>query len=65
MFDRLPAGTVMAMTLVCRPQDLLRAHVANVKRASVGDGAEAVLAHENASQVELQMAAATPGADLP
>ncbi|MCP5437613.1 MAG: conjugative transfer ATPase [Chromatiaceae bacterium] len=56
VFDRLPAGTVMAMTLVCRPQDLLRAHVANVKRASVGDGAEAVLAHENASQVELQMA---------
>ena len=56
VFDRLPVGTVMAMTMVCRPQDLLRAHVANVKRASVGDGAEAVLAHENASQVELQMA---------
>ena len=25
VFDRLPVGTVMAMTLVCRPQDLLRA----------------------------------------
>jgi conjugative transfer ATPase len=56
VFDRLPPGSVMAMTLVCRPQDILRAHVAGVKRASVGDGAEAVLAHENASQVELQMA---------
>lgn len=56
VFDRLPPGSVMAMTLVCRPQDILRAHVAGVKRASVGDGAEAILAHENASQVELQMA---------
>jgi len=56
VFDRMPPGTIMAMTLVCKPQDLLRAHVANVKRASVGDGAEAVLAHENATQVEIQMA---------
>ena len=56
VFDRLPVGTVMAMTMVCRPQDMLRAHVANVKRASIGEGAEAVLAHENASQVEVQMA---------
>ncbi len=56
VFDRMPPGSIMAMTLVCKPQDLLRAHVANVKRASVGDGAEAVLAHENATQVEIQMA---------
>jgi conjugative transfer ATPase len=56
VFDRMPPGTVMAMTMICKPQDILRAHVANVKRASVGDGAEAVLARENATQVELQMA---------
>lgn len=56
LFDRMPPGTVMAMTMICKPQDILRAHVANVKKASVGDGAEAVLAHENATQVELQMA---------
>ncbi len=56
LFDRMPPGSVMAMTLICRPQDVLRAHVAHVKRASVGDAAEAVLAHENASQVEMQMA---------
>ena len=56
VFDRLPVGTVMALTMVCKPQDMLRAHVANVKRASIGEGAEAVLAHENASQVEIQMA---------
>jgi len=56
LFDRLPPGTIMAMTMICRPQDILRAHVASVKRASVGDGAEAVLARENATQVELQMA---------
>ena len=56
LFDRMPPGTVMALTLTFRPQDVLRQHVASIKRASVGDAAEAVLARENAEAVETAMA---------
>ncbi|MEW8015094.1 MAG: conjugative transfer ATPase [Candidatus Sedimenticola endophacoides] len=56
LFDRMPPGTVMALTLEARPQDILRQHVATIKRAAIGDGAEAVLARENASDVEIAMA---------
>ena len=56
LFDRLPPGTTMVLTLVCKPQDILRQHVASIKRASVGDAAESVLARENAEAVEIAMA---------
>ena len=56
IFDQMPPGSIMAMTLIHKPQDLLRAHVGRVKSASVGDSPEAVLARENARNVELQMA---------
>ncbi len=56
LFDRLPEHTVMALTLTVRPQDLTRNHVAQVKRAAVGDSAEAALTREDAEAVEREMA---------
>ncbi|MDZ7840888.1 MAG: conjugative transfer ATPase [Gammaproteobacteria bacterium] len=56
LFDRLPVHTVMTMTLVIKPQDTVRNHVAAIKRASVGDGAEAVIARNEAEAAELEMA---------
>ncbi len=56
LFDRLPPGTVLTLTLVFKPQDILRQHVAAIRRASIGDAAESVLARENAEAVEIAMA---------
>jgi conjugative transfer ATPase len=56
LFDRLPEHTVMVMTLIIKPQDTVRNHVATVKRASVGDGAEAVITRADAEAAELEMA---------
>ena len=56
LFDRLPEYTVMAMTLTLKPQDLTRDHIARVRRAAVGDSAEAVLTREDAEGVERAMA---------
>ena len=56
LFDRLPEHTIMAFTLILRPQDVTRNHVARIKRASVGDSAEASLTREDAEQVEREMA---------
>jgi len=56
VFDKLPPNTAMVLTMAAKPQDILREHVAKVKKASVGEGAEAVLARENATGVELAMA---------
>ena len=48
LFDRLPEHTVMVLTLTVKPQDLTRNHIAQVKRAAVGDSAEAALTREDA-----------------
>ncbi len=56
LFDKLPEHTILSFALVARPQERLRDHVGRVRRASVGDGAEAVLARENAEAVERRMA---------
>ena len=56
LFDRLPEHTVMAMTLTIKPQDTTRNHIAQIKRASVGDMAEAMITREDAEQVEREMA---------
>lgn len=56
LFDRLPEHTIMVMTLIVKPQDVIRNHVAAVKRASVGDGAEAVITRADAEAAELEMA---------
>ncbi len=56
LFDRLPPHTVMVMTVTVKPQDVIRNHIAQVKRASVGDSAEADLTREAADAVEREMA---------
>ena len=56
LFDRFPEHTVMVATLTARPQDFTRNHIAQVKRAAVGDSAEAQLTREDAEAVEREMA---------
>ncbi|NIB44053.1 conjugative transfer ATPase [Pseudomaricurvus alkylphenolicus] len=56
LYDRLPEHTIMAMTLTFKPQDTTRNHIAQIKRASVGDSAEADITREHAEQVEREMA---------
>ena len=56
LFDRFPEHTIMVLTLTARPQDFTRNHIAQVKRASVGDSAEAELTREDAEAVEREMA---------
>ncbi|MCG7872675.1 MAG: conjugative transfer ATPase [Candidatus Thiodiazotropha lotti] len=56
LFDRFPEHTVMVLTLTAKPQDFTRNHIAQVKRAAVGDSAEAELTKEDAEAVEREMA---------
>ncbi len=56
LFDRFPEHTVMVLTLTVKPQDFTRSHIAQVKRAAVGDSAEADLTREDAEAVEREMA---------
>jgi len=56
LFDRMPEHTVMVLTLTVKPQDFTRNHIAQVKRAAVGDSAEAALTREDAELVEREMA---------
>jgi len=56
LFDRLPEHTVMVLTITVKPQDVVRNHIGLVKRAAVGDSAEAELTREDASAVEREMA---------
>ena len=56
LFDRLPEHTVLAMSVTVKAQHAVRNHIANVKRAAVGDSAEAVMTREDASAAERQMA---------
>ena len=56
LFDRLPEHTVMVLTVTVKPQDVTRNHIAQVKRAAVGDTAEAALTREDAAAVEREMA---------
>src|SRR5690606_28777293 len=56
LFDRLPEDTIMVLTITVKPQDRVRNHIGLVKRAAVGDSAEAALTREDATRVELEMA---------
>ena len=56
LFDRMPEQTIMAMTIVIRPQQLLNDRIARVKRGAVGDSAEAVLTKEDANSCEREIA---------
>lgn len=56
LFDRLPEHTILAMTLTVKAQHVLRNQLAMVKRAAVGDSAEAAMTREDAEAAERQMA---------
>ena len=47
LFDRLPAGTVMALTMVSVPQDRLENHLNLIQSRAVGEGIEARLARKD------------------
>lgn len=52
LFDRLPEGTVLVLTVTFEPQDRVVQHVTKIESASVGDQIEAVLAKEEAERVK-------------
>ena len=52
LMDRLPPHTVFAMTVIVKPQDEVRNHIARIKRSAVGDSADAVLVKEDAQAAE-------------
>ena len=54
--DRLPPGTIMVMTLTVTPQDKIRTHLNAIRRAAVGDSAEASITRDDATHVEHAMA---------
>ncbi len=56
LFDRLPEHTVLAMTLVIRPQDQVRNHVAHIRRTAHGETAEAQLAQDDAAAADQEIA---------
>lgn len=56
LFDRMPPGTVMAMTMVITPQDTVLNQLERIEHASFGDSAEAELAKEEASAAKLEVA---------
>lgn len=56
LFDKLPDGAVLSVTITIRAQDRLREHVSAIDRAATGDSAEAELTHENCVAVHRRMA---------
>jgi len=56
LFDKLPDGAVLSLTITIRPQDKLRAHVDAIERAATGDAPEAELSRENCRIVKRRMA---------
>lgn len=56
LFDKLPDGAVLSMTLTMRPQDRLRDHVNAIEKAASGDSAEAELTRDNCRAVKRRMA---------
>ncbi|MDN3519016.1 conjugative transfer ATPase [Aquisalimonas lutea] len=56
LFDRCPAGTVMAVTITFQPQDSVSNHVAKIKAASGGNNVESQLAYQEAEIAQEQLA---------
>ena len=53
--DQMPENTVLAMTIVFQPQDLVAEHVGRIQDASVGNQTDAMLAAEEAADVKIKM----------
>lgn len=56
LFDRLPENTILSMTITIKSQAEVRNHIGRIKRAAVGDTADATLTREDAEAVERQIA---------
>lgn len=56
VFDQMPEHTIMSMTITIRSQASVRNHIGRIRRAAVGDTAEAELTREDADAVERQIA---------
>lgn len=55
VFDRMPEHTVMALSVIFRPQDVIQNHVGRIEKAAVGDQTQAELAAEEAVLVKRKM----------
>ena len=56
LFDQFPEHTIMSMTITVKSQTSVRNHVGRIRRAAVGDTADAELTREDADAVERQIA---------
>lgn len=56
LFDKLPEGAILSISISFRAQDKVRDHIDKIKRASVGDSADAQLAKEQAIKVSRRIA---------
>ena len=56
LFDRLPEHTILCLNVTIKSQSAVRTHVARIKRAAVGDSADAALTREDADAVDRQIA---------
>jgi conjugative transfer ATPase len=56
LFDRIPEGSILSLTVTIASQDGVRGQLAQVRHAAVGDSAEAAMTREDAVRVEREMA---------
>ena len=56
LFDSFPIGSILAMTVVIHAQHEVLQHVASLKKAAVGDSADAEVTREQIGVVEREMA---------
>ena len=54
--DRLPTGSIFAMTIIFKPQDVIANHLQGIINASVGTEDDSVLAAEEAAHAKRQIA---------
>lgn len=52
LFDLLPEGTVMGLTIVVYPQDILETHIQSIRDKSLGDNTESIYAKKDCDRVQ-------------
>lgn len=60
MFDRMPEGTIMSMTIEIKPRDVVQNHITKILHSSVGDNAQAELAKEEAKIAQTKIVSNNP-----
>lgn len=56
MFDRMPEGTIMSMSIEIKPRDQVLNHLGKIMRSAVGDNAEAEIAQQEAKIAQHELA---------